>query len=168
MKTSARSSHAMQQLQKGRPRPVCCTCMFSRYLMGSYIWIPFLQAAGRTSLAWPYRSRMQTLYNNSCTFNLLILCKFLCFTFMCVSGLHSQTPLGRCLARGLLLVSGPEGQSLTWCALRVRLVWQAPCAWFGLRVDLISKLPIYAVSNDATQGKSDVTDCSDETVALKF
>lgn len=47
-------------------------------------------------------------------------------------------------------------------------MWQAPCAWFGLRVDLTSNLPIYAVSNDATQGKSDVTDCSDETVALKF
>ena len=46
MKTSACSSHAMQQVQKGRPSPVCCTCMFSRYLMGSFIQIPFCRQQG--------------------------------------------------------------------------------------------------------------------------
>ena len=54
MKTSACASHTMQQLQKGRPSPICCTCILSRYLMGSYIRIPFhWQQDGTTCLALP-------------------------------------------------------------------------------------------------------------------
>ena len=42
---------AMQQLQKGRPSPICCTCMFSRYLMGSYIRLPFCRQQGGLHLS---------------------------------------------------------------------------------------------------------------------